>query len=248
MLLADGTSLSAGTVQNVLNARRLGTRAERCLLLQRDPTRSLAAEQEAAVSQHNPRWRERHERGRAPGVRLVAGAAPLCRLNGVGRVLLLAVVDTYSSYAFARLSTARSAEPDPIGILCAELLPFFARVRIRPDVVALDSSVVLRFRPGVAGNGPASMGSLDLAAADPAASARNGWIRHLRDLLVLQLLRPSTDGGEPPSLEALRTALAEWLRSYNHDRAQAGFPCYGSTPWALIQAWQRRRRRRQGRS
>src|SRR5215212_235928 len=112
-LKLEGISVSAPTVQNILNKEGLGTRYERWLKLEEKTTEKeieLAAEQVAFIEKQNPCFRERHVESARPGELLNQETFFVGHLKGVGKVYLHAVVDTYSSFAFGFLHVSKQPE------------------------------------------------------------------------------------------------------------------------------------------
>ena len=65
----------------------------------------LIAEQVIFLEKQNPAFRERHVDSSRPGELLCQYTFLVGTLEGVGKVYLYAVVDTFSSYAFSLLHT-----------------------------------------------------------------------------------------------------------------------------------------------
>ena len=98
-LRLEGVSVSAPTIQSILNKEGLGTRYERWLKLEEETLGKeieLSAEQVAFVEKQNPCFRERHIESSRPGELLNQDTFFVGHLKGVGKVYLHAVVDTYS--------------------------------------------------------------------------------------------------------------------------------------------------------
>lgn len=74
-------SLSAVTVQDILNKNGLGTRAQRLYALERqhlEAQAELDEEQIKVLEKHNPCFRERHVESRCPGELLCADTSKAC--------------------------------------------------------------------------------------------------------------------------------------------------------------------------
>ena len=83
-----------------------------------DKAMKLTSEQAAFLEKLNPCFRKRST---VPGELLSADTFFVGVLNGVGKVYLYAVVDTYGSYAFGFLHVSRQPE---VAVLHTDVLPF----------------------------------------------------------------------------------------------------------------------------
>src|SRR5215203_4803781 len=127
-LKLKGVSVSAPTVQNILNRHALGSRYERWLRLEEETAQEeieLSAEQVAFIEKQNPCFKERHVESSRPAELLNQDTFFVGHLKGVGKVYLHAVVDTYSSYAFGFLHVSKQPEA-AVAVLHNEALPFYS--------------------------------------------------------------------------------------------------------------------------
>lgn len=113
-LRREGVLISYPTVQNILNRNGLGKRYDRWLELERraheeqlEPT----VQQLKFLEKQKPQWRERkqHVQSSLPGELLCQDTSGLGKW-GDQRLILHAVVDTYSSYGFGLIWPSKQPE------------------------------------------------------------------------------------------------------------------------------------------
>lgn len=153
MRIADEMALrekvvSASTVRNVWIRNDLETRYKRMLELEKRSAAAnfkLTEEQIRLLEKHNPEFSERHVETLWPGYLLCQDTFYVGTLKGVGRLYMQAVVDTYSSYAFAKLYTAKVALT-AADILNDRVLPFFADEGVAVNAILTDNGTEYRGR------------------------------------------------------------------------------------------------------
>lgn len=120
--------------------------------------RLLRLEQKAAVEEldltevqirplekENPCFLECHVESHYPGQLLCQDTSYVGRLKGVGRVYLQAVVDTYGSYAFAKLYVSKRQET-AVDILYNRVLPFSREHDLPIEAILTDNGTEYRGR------------------------------------------------------------------------------------------------------
>ena len=140
-LKLEGISVSAPTVQNILNKKGIGSRYERWFRLEEETAQKeieLSVEQVAFIEKHNPCFRERHIESWRPGELLNQDTFFVGHLKGVGKVYLHAVVDTYSSFAFGFLHVSKQPEA-AVAVLHNEALPFYSEKGLKVESVLTDN-------------------------------------------------------------------------------------------------------------
>lgn len=130
--------IAASTVRNVWIRNELENRYKRMLELERRSSKKnlkLTEEQIQLLEKHNPEYRERHVKTLYPGYLLCQDTFYVGTLKGVGRLYMQAVIDTYSSYAFAKLYTSKIAVT-AADMMNDRVVPFFAKERISINAVS----------------------------------------------------------------------------------------------------------------
>ena len=147
----------------------------------------------------------------------------LGRFEGPGPVYVHAIVDGFSSYAFAILSTITRIGP-AIEALQDQALPFFSEHRIA-------------VRSVLSGR----LSETDREAMDAYSRGRRiehrprdgslGFIERFRRTAINEFLRrPFVRRLSRAGLPRLQRELDDWLASYNEERPHEGYPNYGATP------------------
>ncbi len=227
-----GVSLSAVTVQEILNREGLGTRSERLYALEKRHLQEgleLTDEQVRLLERHNPCFRERHVESSRPGELLSADTSQVATLSGVGRVVLHAVVDTYGSYAFGILHTTKKPEPGAF-VLHEQALPFYHEHGLEVEAIITD-------------NGREFCGTethpyeLILALHDiehrRTAIGRpqtNGFVERFIRTAKEEFFIPALKRKVYHSVDELQEDFEEWLVSYNAERPHLGYRNMGACP------------------
>ena len=237
----EGRRVSAITVQKILHERRLGTRHERWLALERQNAEraiELSPEQAAFLEKLNPCFRERHVGSGRPGELLSADTFLVGTPEGIGRVHLHAVVDTFGSYAFGFLHVSKQPEA-AVAAVHNDVLPFYAKLDLPVKAVLTD-------------NGRESCGTerhpceLDLALngiehrkTRVGTPRTNGSVERFHGTVLEEFFRPAMHGKLFESVEALQADLDAWLAHYNRERPHLGYRNQGRRPWETVELFVR---------
>jgi transposase InsO family protein len=229
-LAKAGITVSAVTIQKILSEAKLGTYETRAAALETryaQGNRKLSAEQIEFLEHVNPSFRERGLKVGAPGDVLCVGAFFLGRFEGPGAVYAHAAVDSFSSYAFAILSTITRIGP-AIEALQHQALPFFSEHGIAVRTVV---SGRLSETEREALDAYSRAGRIEHRPRDGSL----GFIERFRRTAINEFLRrPFVQRFSRVGLARLQREFDEWLTSYNEERRHEGYPNYGATPWSVI--------------
>jgi transposase InsO family protein len=231
-LKLEGTSVSAPTVQNILNRSGIGSRYERWLKLeQRTAEREieLSAEQVAFIEKHNPCFKERHVESSCPGELLNQDTFFVGYLKGVGKVYLHAVVDTYSSFAFGFLHVSKQPEA-AVAVLHNEALPFYAQRSLKVENVLTDNG-----REFCGGEGHPyqiylALNEIGHRTTKVKHPQTNGFVERFNRTVLDEFFRKAFRQKLYESVEALQQDLGDWLYYYNHERPHQGYRNIGRRP------------------
>ena len=136
-----GISVSSPTIQDILIRAGMGRKFERLLKLEEQVATDgleLTPEQTQAVAKGNPCFRERPVESSRPGDLLAADTYYVGKFNGIGKVYLHTVVDTYGSYAFGFLHTSKLPAA-AVAVLHNEVLPFYAERGLPLSAILTDN-------------------------------------------------------------------------------------------------------------
>ncbi len=123
-----GTVISHGTVRNIWLRHNLENRYKRMLELEKKTAVKnfkLSEEQIRLLEKLNPEFAERHVESLYPGYLLCQDTFYVGTLKGVGRIFMQAAVDTFCSYAFAKIYTAKMRHNGGGPHLNERVLPFY---------------------------------------------------------------------------------------------------------------------------
>jgi transposase InsO family protein len=238
-LKLEGISVSAPTVQNILNKEGLGTRYERWLKLEEKTAErkvELTAEQVAFIEKQNPCFKERHVESARPGELLNQDTFFVGHLKGVGKVYLHAVVDTYSSFAFGFLHVSKQPEA-AVAVLHNEALPFYAERGLKAEHVLTDNG-----REFCGGESHPYQIYLELNEIEHRTSKvrrpqTNGFVERFNRTALDEFFRKAFREKLYESVELLQRDLDEWLLYYNQERPHQGYRNMGRRPIERIEEY-----------
>ena len=147
----EGFSVSASSVRNLWIKQDLEKRSKRLLRLEETQAKEgfeLTEQQIRLMEKANPCFKERHVESDYPGQLLCQDTFYVSRLKGIGCIYLQAVVDTYGSFGFAKLSTSKRPET-AVDILYDRVLPFYQQHKLPIQAVLTDNGTEYRGRPMV---------------------------------------------------------------------------------------------------
>ena len=238
-LKLKGVSVSAPTVQNILNRHALGSRYERWLRLEEETAGKeieLSKEQVAFIEKQNPCFRERHVESNRPGELLNQDTFFVGHLKGVGKVYLHAVVDTYSSYAFGFLHVSKQPEA-AVAVLHNEALPFYSERGLRIENVLTDNG-----REFCGGEGHPyriylALNEVEHRTSKVGRPQTNGFVERFNRTALDEFFREAFRRKLYESVEALQRDLEEWLIYYNRERPHQGYRNIGRRPLEKIEEY-----------
>lgn len=237
--------LSAITIQKILNESGLGTRRDRWLCLEMlyaSGKVKLGDEQTAFVEKMNPCFRERQAESDGPGELLVADTFLAGIFDGVGKVYLHAVVDTYSSYAFAVLNVRGRAEI-AVDLLRGRALPYYRHLALPVKAVLTGNG---RRFCGPVGHPYESClktvgiehlraGDLSRRPSGSRSSAANGFMARFKATVLGELVRTRLHDRRDNRVDDLQVDLEAWLDYYNSHRPHLGYRNQGRSPREVVE-------------
>ncbi|PRD40626.1 IS481 family transposase [Phyllobacterium phragmitis] len=239
MLALDGRRVSAITIQKILNDAGLGSQHHRWLALEAQSAGrpvDLTTEQAAFVEKLNPCFRERHVESKAPGELLVAQTFFVGSFEGIGKIYLHAVVDTYGSYAFGLLQASRQLEV-AVAVLHGSALPFFRKLGL--SVAAVLTHNTREFR----GADPhpyelyLKLNGIEHRRPRAKTSRTNGFIERFNAISFNEFFRIKMRDNFYDTVDALQADFDQWLTYYNTERSHLGYRNQGRSPIEAIHAF-----------
>ena len=231
-LKLEGVSVSAPTVQNILNKKRIGSRYERWLRLEEETTEKkieLSVEQVAFIEKHNPCFRERHVESSHPGELLNQDTFFVGHLKGVGKVYLHAVVDTYSSFAFGFLHVSKQPEA-AVAVMHNEALGFYSEKGLKVKSVLTDNGKEFCGGEGHPYRLYLELNDIEHRTTKVRRPQTNGFVERFNRTVLDEFFRKAFREKLYESVELLQRDLDEWLLYYNQERPHQGYRNMGRRP------------------
>ncbi len=229
-----GFSVSGPTIQKILKRNGMGTRKERWLALEERALETdvpLTPEQMAWLEKQNPCFRERQSESSRPGELLCQDSFTVGSLHDTVR--LQVVVDTYGSYAFARLYTRKPSE-HAVLLLNNRVLPFYKERGLEIAAILTGRNKEYCGKETHPYEFYLNLTGIGHSTSSGEGSSTNGFVDRFR-WVVLSEFVPKAFRGEPyATVEALQAALNRWLVYYNTKRPHLGYPNIGRCPAEVI--------------
>ena len=238
-LQLEGISLSAVSIQNILNRSNLGSRYERLLKLEEKATVetiTLTAEQIALIEKANPCFAERHVESSRPGELLSQDTFYVGHLKGVGKVYLHSVVDTYGSYAFGFLHTSKQPEA-AVAVLHNEVLPFYAEREIPVAKILTDNGREFCGTETHPFELYLSLNDIRHKRTKVRSPKTNGFVERFHRTVLDEFFRQAFRTKLYTSVEELQADMDIWLLHYNTERPHQGYRNLGRRPIDTVNAF-----------
>lgn len=231
--------VSATTVRNVWIRNNLDNRYKRMLALEEKSSVKgfkLTEEQIRLLEKHNPEFAERHVETHYPGYLLCQDTFYVGTLKGVGRLYMQAVIDTYSSFAFAKLYTAKLAVT-AADVLNNRVLPFFDKERIPINAFLTDNGKEYK---GKLEDHPyelfLALNDIEHRFTKVGTPRTNGFVERFNRTILDEFFREAFRKKFYGSVEELQKDLDKWLEHYNRERPHRGYRNNGKRPFETFSA------------
>jgi len=231
--------VAASTVRNVWIRNDLETRYKRMLELEKRSSKKgfkLTEEQIRLLEKHNPEYADRHLHTLYPGYLLCQDTFYVGTLKGVGRLYLQAAVDTYCSYAFAKLYTAKLAIT-AADILNDRVLPFYAGEGIAVEAVLTDNGKEYKGKPE---EHPyellLALNDIKHRFTKVSTPRTNGFVERFNRTALDEFFREAFRKKFYSSVDELQKDLDKWLHRYNYERPHRGYRNKGRKPYETFTA------------
>jgi transposase InsO family protein len=233
-LALENIQIAATTVRNVWIRRGLETRYKRLLALEERTYKediTLTEEQIRLLEKANPEFRERNVESPHPGYLLCQDTFYVGRLKGVGRIYLQAVVDTFSSFAFAKLYTSKIAIT-AVDVLYDRVIPFYEKEEIAIGALLTDRGTEFK---GRIDNHPyelfLALNDIEHRLCKVGTPRTNGFVERFNRTVLDEFFREVFRKKLYSSLEELQTDLDAWIDHYNFKRPHRGYRNQGRRPY-----------------
>jgi len=231
-LKLQGRYVSSPIVQKILIKHGLGSRYARLLKLEERALREklpLTPEQVRGIEKANPCFRERHVESHRPGELLAQDTFYVGTLKGVGKVYLQAVVDTYGSYAFAYLHTAKLPE-HAAAVLHNDALPQYKKWGLKVGAVLTDNGREFCGTDAHPFELYLALNGIEHRRTKVRSPRTNGFVERFNRTVLDEFFREAFRKKYYASVRALQQDLDRWLKFYNEERSHQGYRNQGRRP------------------
>jgi transposase InsO family protein len=238
-LKLHGVSVSSPTIQSILIKHGMASKFDRLLKLQEqlaaEPV-ELSSEQILQIEKANPCFRERHIESSRPGELLAADTFHVGTFNGIGKVYLHTVVDTYGSYAFGFLHTSKVPEA-AVSVLHNDVLPFYQERSLAVEAVLTDNGREFCGTPAHPFELYLALCDLEHRRTKVRHPQTNGFVERFQRTVKEEFFEVALRETFYESGEALQADLDQWLLHYNTERPHQGYRNMGKRPIDTINAY-----------
>lgn len=235
-LSGQGINVSSPTVQSILIKHGFGRRNERLLRLEEKASAEslrLTAEQTTLIEKANPCFRERRLESSRPGELLVQDAIFIGSPQGLGKLYLQAVVDTYCSYAFGFLHTGKF--PDcAVAVLHNEVLPFYKERRLAVSAILTNQSREYCGKENHHYELYLMLNEIEHRKTEIHQSGTNGFMERFNQIASTEFFKPEFKMNSFKSIDSLQLSFDKWLIYYNTARPHRGYRNMGKFPLQAI--------------
>jgi hypothetical protein len=235
-LASRGIQRSANTIQKILNANKIGTREERWRQLDTlIQSRKHTDEQFEFIKQFNPNSRDRDARKLTPGALLYADRFKIGPFPKLGAFNVYAVVDSYSSFAFASIRKARDSK-SAVWLLEKRVIPYLRSGTGPKKRFSISSGRNFElpncevYREWLKQH---EIHRRQRETEPPGNFVGSGSLERFKRAVATDFM--TGEGAEQvfDDLKLLRIAFKAWLADYNKSRL-VGFPNFGRSPNVMM--------------
>lgn len=238
-LKLHGVSVSSPTIQSILIKHGMASKFDRLLKLQEQLVAEpfeLSSEQVIQIEKANPCFRERHIESSRPGELLAADTFHVGTFNGIGKVYLHTVVDTYGSYAFGFLHTSKVPEA-AVSVLHNDVLPFYQERGLAVAAVLTDNGREFCGTPVHPFEVYLALCDLEHRRTKVRHPQTNGFVERFQRTVKEEFFEVALRETFYESVDALQVDLDQWLLHYNTERPHQGYRNMGKRPIDTINAY-----------
>jgi transposase InsO family protein len=237
-LRLEEISVSPSTIRNIWVKEGLETRYKRILKLEEERWGGqieLTEEQIKLIEKTNPVFRERKVESLYPGYLLSQDTFVVGTIKGVGKVYLQAVVDTYGSYAFAKLYNSKLPET-AADVLYDRVLPFYEERSLAVEHILTDNGSEYCGRKMVhLYEIFLDLNNIEHRRTKVATPRTNGFVERFNRTILDEFFRETFRKNLYLSLEEIQADLDLWLVWYNNERPHRGYRNMGRRPIETIE-------------
>lgn len=236
-LAKDGMQVSNFTVQSILKKAKLGTKFERFLALEDELLKGveLPVEHLRQLEKLNPCLKERHVESSRPGELVSFDTFFVGTFKGIGRVYLHTAVDTFGSYAFGMLATARNSVR-AAELLYGQVVPFFEAHGLQLSAVLTDNGTEFCGTEDHVFEALLLKLGIEHRRTQVKRPQTNGFVERFHRTILDEFFRVELRKRPTETIEELEIALQEWICYYNTERPHQGYRNKGRAPYNTVEA------------
>lgn len=235
-LMMIGTEVSDGCVQRIFTRNNMRTVKERLKLFEeryKDNWNELDEETIRLLVQNSSTMKEQHVISHHPGYLLCQDTFRMGYLKGIGSIYAQVVVDTYGSFAFAKIYN-RKSQKESSDILVDKVLPFY-------------ESLGIPVRRMLTDNGSEYCGTeyhhyeallcalgIEHSRTKIQNPRTNGFVERFNRTLKNEFLIIHYSQKWYQSIDEMQFDLDKWLSYYNFYRTHQGYRAKGRTPAQVL--------------
>lgn len=232
-----GIRISGITVRRILQDRKLGTRMERWLALEKqaeEKGEALTDKQTRFVEEQNPQYKERHVESSAPGELINQDTYFVGNLAGIGKVYMHSVVDTFGSMAWGFLHPSKQPEAAAV-VLHNEVLPFYRKHKLQVKTILTDNGREFCGTDAHPYELYLRLNEIGHRRIRPHTPQTNGFVERFHKTAGEEFFEVALNSKPYLSVEALQMDLDKWLHHYNYERHHLGYRNQGRRPFDTVQ-------------
>lgn len=228
-------SISSPTVQNILIKNKMGTRAERLLILQEKSFTEklkLSQEQISLIEKVNPCFKEADSGSSCPGEKLIQSSI---RIAKPFKLEVQIVIDTYNNYVFGFLDLLPNLN-SAVDLIKTRVVPFYKNRGIVIKSILTDNGKqyfegsVRSYQLCLAANG------IEHIVLNKKACRENGFLKRFTQNFLNEFFYPRLQRSEL-NLASLENDFERWLLYYNTERPNPVYPNWGKPPVEIVQEY-----------
>lgn len=231
-----GLEISDRVAQDYLRKHGRGTRYGRFLEVELKALSGdveLTEAQVKLIEKMNPCFKERHVESSGPGELVCQDTFYVGQLKGVGRVYLHCAVDTFGSFAFARLAATKRPEA-PAELFYSFVKPFYEERGLSVQAVLTDNGTEFCGTENHPFELILALSDVEHRRTRVQRPQTNGFVERFNRTVLDEFFRKAFRSKAYGSLEELQTDLDDWLEYYNCQRPHQGYRNLGRTPMETI--------------
>jgi len=226
--------ISARTIQRYLNAWDLGTRDQRRQFHRCQNGAVLTEKELSEWASDRRQSKQRHVEVSFPGELVGVDLFYIGTIKGIGRIYQFTAVDCYSSFGFAGIYTAKTAQ-NAVDFMENHVTPYFGQ---RPvlRVLSDNGKEFTTHWPDASHTFTDALREMGIrqTTTEVRHPWTNGHVERFQQTVLHEFYQQAFQETRYSTVAELQHDLNEWLRTYNFERPHQGRRTNGRTPSELF--------------